>query len=61
MGHKVSFEFKWRYIKAVLTKDIEWFDGQDVNSIAPEIFMNIDTVESATGIQLGYLFLSVAA
>jgi ABC-type multidrug transport system fused ATPase/permease subunit len=55
IGNKVVSELKWRYLKAILTKDMEWFDHQNVNKLPSEVFTNLSETEAALGAELGFV------
>jgi ABC-type multidrug transport system fused ATPase/permease subunit len=55
VGNKVVSELKWRYLKAILTKDMEWFDQHNVNKLPSEVFTNLTETENALGAELGFV------
>lgn len=61
VSHKASYELKWRYLKAILTKDAEWFDNQNVHKLPLDIYSNLDKAEHATGRTLGFVVFSLSA
>jgi ABC-type bacteriocin/lantibiotic exporter with double-glycine peptidase domain len=52
IGDKVVRELKWRYLKAILTKEMEWFDQRNVNELPSEVFTNLTEIETALGSEL---------
>ena len=52
IGDKVVRELKWRYLKAILTKEMDWFDQQNVNKLPSEVFTNLTEIENALGTEI---------
>jgi ABC-type multidrug transport system fused ATPase/permease subunit len=58
IGDKVVRELKWRYLKAILTKEMEWFDQQNVNELPSEVFTNLTEIENALGSELSFIIMA---
>jgi ABC-type multidrug transport system fused ATPase/permease subunit len=54
-------ELKWRYLQALMLKDVSWYDRQDVNQLPTEVYINLEAVERASGITVGFIMFSVSA
>jgi ABC-type multidrug transport system fused ATPase/permease subunit len=61
IGDKVVRELKWRYLKAILTKEMEWFDKQNVNELPSEVFTNLTEIENALGSEISFITIVIAA
>ena len=61
IGKKISYEFKWRYLKSILTKDPYWYDNRDVKEIPSQVYANLEAVEDASGISMGFVMFSISA
>lgn len=61
IGQKLSYEFKWRYLKALMTKDSAWYDSKDVNKLCAEIFIDCDSIQNGIGYPLGFFIFNVGA
>jgi ATP-binding cassette, subfamily B (MDR/TAP), member 1 len=59
VGIKVSYEFKWRYFKAILKQDTEWYDSQSLNELPTEFHINITEIESSTGRTAAFIIYSI--
>ena len=49
IGLKISYELKWRYLKAVLSQDWAWYDSQNIEELPTQINVNISEIENASG------------
>lgn len=58
IGKKILSELKWRYLKAILSQDQEWFDSKDLDSLPTEVNANLCEVEGSTGRVLSFLIFS---
>lgn len=61
IGIKVSYEFKTRYIKALLNQESDWFDAKDINLLPTQVYQNLQAIEAAVGIRLGFLVFTIWA
>lgn len=61
IGIKTKYEIKWRYLKAILTKDAEWYESRNVNQLPSEVFTNLNEVQNATGIAIALILISSAS
>ena len=61
IGAKISYELKWRYLKAVLSQDWNWYERQNIEELPTQINVNITEVENATGKTIGFIIYSVGA
>jgi len=60
-GFKVSYELEWRYLKAILSQDEEWFETKNMESLPTEFYTNVAGVEAATGRSVAFVFYFVSA
>ena len=61
IGSKISYELKWRYLKAVLSQDWAWYEKQNIEELPTQINVNITEVENATGKTTGFILYSFGA
>ena len=61
IGSKISYELKWRYLRAVLSQDWNWYDRQNIEELPTKINVNITEVENATGKTSGFIIYSIGA
>ena len=61
IGAKISYELKWRYLKAVLSQDCNWYERQNIEELPTQINVNITEVENATGKTTGFIIYSLGA
>ena len=54
VGQKVVYEIRWRYIRAILTKDTEWFESRNLEEIPSSIHANLIDIENGSGKQLDF-------
>ena len=55
IGTKIVTELKWRYLKAVLSQETEWFDSQNVEELPSEIHANMKEVQGAAGRTIAFI------
>lgn len=60
VGSKTNYEIKWRYLKALLTKDAEWYECRNVNQLPSEVYTNLSEAQNATGVGISFILLSIA-
>ena len=60
-NYKISYELKWRYLKAVLSQDWAWYEAQNIEELPTQINVNVTEVENATGKTIGIIIYSVGA
>jgi len=53
VSKKVVYELKWRYMKAVLTQEAEWYEARRIEELPTQINTALSEVEMATGKTLG--------
>ena len=41
IGAKISYELKWRYLKAVLSQDWAWYESKNIEELPTQINVNI--------------------
>lgn len=46
---KIAYEVKWRYMKALLSQDEEWYDQINCNELPSEINSNVAEIRGAIG------------
>jgi ATP-binding cassette, subfamily B (MDR/TAP), member 1 len=56
IGAKIINELKWRYLKAILSQETEWFDQRNVEELPSEIHANMKEVQGATGRTIAFIF-----
>ena len=61
IGAKISYELKWRYLKAVLSQDCAWYERQNIEELPTQINVNIAEVENAIGKTSGFIIYSFGA
>ena len=61
IGAKISYELKWRYFKAILSQNWNWYESQNIEELPTQISVNITEVENATGKTTGFILFSVGA
>ena len=61
IGAKISYELKWRYFKAVLSQDWNWYERQNIEELPTQINVNVTEVENATGKTTGFILYSIGA
>ena len=61
IGAKISYELKWRYFKAVLSQDCNWYERQNIEELPTQINVNVTEVENATGKTSGFIIFSIGA
>ena len=49
VGNKVAYEFKWKYLRALLLQDKQWYDSVQVEKLPTEFHYNIESIEDAAG------------
>lgn len=54
-------ELKWRYLKALMLKDVAWYDKQNINELPTEVYINLEAVERASGLTIGFIMFSISA
>jgi ABC-type multidrug transport system fused ATPase/permease subunit len=55
IGTKIVTELKWRYLKAVLSQETEWFDKKNVEELPSEIHANMKEVQGAAGRTIAFM------
>lgn len=60
VGQKVTYEYRWRYMKALLTKDSYWFDEQNLEEIPGIVNTNLSEIENSSGKTLGFICYSIS-
>jgi ABC-type multidrug transport system fused ATPase/permease subunit len=58
IGAKIINELKWRYLKAILSQESEWFDQRNLEELPSEIHANLKEVQGATGRTIAFIFHS---
>jgi len=61
VGQKVTYEFKWRYLRALLLQDKQWFDNVQVEKLPTEFHYNLDAIEDAAGKSIGIILTGVGS
>ena len=61
IGAKISYELKWRYLKAVLSQDWAWYEAQNIEELPTQINVNMTEIENATGKTSGFILFSIGA
>ena len=61
VGQKVSYEFRWRYMKSILTKDSEWFEDHNLEELPTQIHTNLNEIENSSGKTIGFITYSITA
>jgi len=61
VGQKVAYEFKWRYLRALLLQDKQWFDDVQVEKLPTEFHYNLDAIEDAAGKSVGVILTGVGS
>ena len=59
VGFRLAYEFKWRYIKAILQQDVEWYESQDTNEIPSKYNTHIADVEASSGRNVALMIFGV--
>ena len=49
VGNKVAYEFKWRYLRALLLQDKQWYDSVQLEKLPTEFHYNIESIEDTAG------------
>ena len=61
VGQKVAYEFKWRYLRALLLQDKQWFDNVQIEKLPTEFHYNLDAIEDAAGKSIGIILTGVGS
>ena len=61
VAQKLSYELKWRYLKAVLTQNEAWYEQINVEELPSRINFNISEIENAAGKELGIMVYGIGA
>lgn len=60
VSHRLAYEYKWRYFKALMLQDKTWYDSIDLNQLPSEFYYNVSELESATGKNLALFIYSLS-
>ena len=61
IGQKVSYEFRWRYLKSILTQDANWFDQRNSEELPTQIHAECTEIENASGKTFGLIIFALSA
>lgn len=61
IGFKISYEFKWRYFKAILQQDVEWYETQSINELPTEFHSNLAEIAGSTGRTTAFIIYSISS
>ena len=61
VGQKVVYEIRWRYLKAIVTKNSEWYETQNIEELPSIIHTNLIDIENVSGKTVGFLIYSFAS
>ena len=60
VGLEVVYQLKWRYMKAILTKDSKWYEETDPKQLPYLVNLNLSEVQNATGKTVGIILFSIS-
>ena len=49
------------YLKAILTKDTEWFESQSLEELPTKVYTYLNEIENSSGKTFGFIIYSVSA
>jgi hypothetical protein len=55
VSKKLTYEMKWRSIKAILSQEVEWYDSQQLEILPTTINDQISQIEIMSGTELAYV------
>ena len=61
VGQKVVYEVRLKYIRAILTKDSEWFEERNLEAIPSTIHTHLIDIENGSGKTVGFLIYSLSS
>ena len=61
VGQKVVYEIRWRNLKAIVTKNSEWYETQNIEELPSIIHTNLIDIENGSGKTVGFLIYSFAS
>ena len=61
VGNKVAYEFKWRYLRALLLQDKQWYDSVQVEKLPTEFHYNIEIIKDASGKSIGVILNGIGS
>jgi len=53
------YEFKWRYLRALLLQDKQWYDTVKVEKLPTEFHYNLETIQDAAGKSMGVIIYGI--
>ena len=59
VGYKLVYEFKWRYLRALLLQDKQWYDTVQVEKLPTEFHYNLETIQDAAGKSMGIIIYGI--
>jgi hypothetical protein len=54
VSKNLTYELKWRSIKAILSQEVEWYDSQQLEILPTTINDQISQIEVMSGLDLAY-------
>lgn len=61
VGQKVVYEVRLKYIRAIITKDSEWFEERNLEAIPTAIHTHLIDIENGSGKTVGFLIYSFSS
>ncbi|CAI2363387.1 unnamed protein product [Moneuplotes crassus] len=61
VGQKLGFELKWRYLRAILRQDTNWFESQNIEGIPSTFHKNMKEIETGLGRCVGFIIYAIGS
>ena len=60
IGQKTVYEYKWRYLKALLQQDTEWYDQQNSEELPSKVNSELKDIEFGSGKAFGFILFAMS-
>lgn len=60
VGQKVVYEYKWRYLKALLVQDTEWYDQNNAEELPSQVNSQLKDLEFGAGKAFGFIIFAMS-
>lgn len=60
VGQKVVYEYKWRYLKALLQQETEWYDERNAEELPSKVNSELKDIEFGSGKAFGFVLFATS-
>ena len=60
IGQKTVYEYKWRYLKALLHQETEWYDERDAEELPSIVNAQLKDIEFGSGKAFGFILFAIS-